>query len=60
MSIKTKHFVGYSHELQTEINIFLKRNDIKLIDIKYQATKIDYNSSNPIPPFSALIIYDLI
>ncbi|HEM3635868.1 TPA: sporulation protein Cse60 [Streptococcus suis] len=56
---KTKSFMSqYYGDIEEEVNKFLTRNKVKLIDIKYNST-IAINSYNTvIEQYSALLIYE--
>ncbi|MFH6616123.1 sporulation protein Cse60 [Streptococcus suis] len=57
--MKVKTFLSTYHEdIDIEVNVFLNKNSIKFIDIKYNSTIAIDGYNNVIQQYSALLVYE--
>lgn len=57
--MKVKTFLSTYHEdIDEEVNVFLNKNSIKFIDIKYNSTIATDGYNNVIQQYSALLVYE--
>lgn len=57
--MKVKTFLSTYHEdIAREVNVFLNKNSINFIDIKYNSTIAIDGYNNVIQQYSALLVYE--
>ncbi|WP_170243874.1 sporulation protein Cse60 [Streptococcus suis] len=57
--MKVKTFLSTYHEdIDREVNVFLNKNSIKFIDIKYNSTIAIDGYNNVIQQYSTLLVYE--